>query len=163
MSEQLEASPELSPLQKQEREYDKELVHEVLINGSFNADHLRKLKSLFREVLYKGPSYGSDGGATEAYVNKPNRELLASHGLMDQFDTFLAAIDQAIESEIDTNVNDLNNTVFSAAQFITMITIDDVLHTVEKVVAYDGRVVPVIDGEPYIGEFGDLSFKDVES
>ena len=82
---------------------------------------------------------------------------------MDQFDTFLAAIDQAIESEIDTNVNDLNNTVFSAAQFITMITIDDVLHTVEKVVAYDGRVVPVIDGEPYIGEFGDLSFKDVES
>ncbi len=37
MPEQLESSPKLTPLEKQEREYDKELVHEVLINGSFNA------------------------------------------------------------------------------------------------------------------------------
>ena len=153
MSEQFDQHRDFSP---EDRIDAQSIVHDALTEGSADANHLRTLKTSFRNVLYAGPSYGSDGGAIEALANKPNRAMLASRGLMDSFEHFMEEFDGVIQAEQRAYIEEVNVAIRLLGDGAVSVSSDGEQRTVEGVALHEGTIVPVIDGVPYVGAIDDV-------
>lgn len=159
-AEQLRPAPELEPLDADEIEHRKSLIHEVLMNGVEDANELHAIRRQINDVLHKRVSYGSDGGASEV-MNRSWQRLMDDCGLTETYDELINDIDDAAARKVAQHVTDVNDSIRTQSQFEVEVHIVDTTYVITEVTALNGRIVPLVEGIPLDGYIDTVSFRDL--
>lgn len=108
-------------------------------------DYYRKLQAL-------DPSLGG-GRLLEFHGVDTSKFSAARDELVDE-------LSGLIDAQLQETANDLQRNVFDANLFeVDVIVHDDIRHKVENVVIFKGRVVPIVDDQPYHWPIAGIVFR----
>lgn len=75
-------------------------------------------------------------------------------------DELAQELSQRIDVQLQETADDIQQNVFDTNLFeVEVIVDDDVRHKVENVVVFKGRVVPIVDGQPYHWPIAGIVFR----